>query len=1066
MVSTLKPKVIIVLMIFAVAIVFAVVYVNFLNTKQLIHQTIIAQRPLIEEAVVRSFSHADRVYRILEERLNREMEDYSKVMLAKYATNPDVLSWDLKALREQFQGYHIYIIDADLIVIHTTSAEDLGLDFKRYKTVAPVLRERLNGSTFMVDRIDSSIQSGSPMKFSYMPTPDHRYLLELGIPVTEFYPQLLGLDIDTIVTEMIEEYSPVRNIMVYKVRPDGYPAEAINRVGDARERLQSIRTNRASAREAVQGQKPVEICRRDIKQKTDLCYHYIPLLRQKDGVTDFWNSFLLEITFDNRELVAHLGLEVRRFIINSVLFFLVVGILLLLSVLLLRQVGRIIYRLHAIINNTSEGFVALDTEGRIADLNKSFHTMLAQRRDDLIGRRFEDFHAEKPPVAAEKKAPATNQVHQRFEMNAVLPEGQQRCILINETRVFDNRGRITYHFAFATDITDRKKIEAALKASEEHNRSIVRAIPDIIIQFDAQGVYNDIIAPSDALLFAPAKHLIGRKVTEAVPQNVANRFLETIQRVLAEDTIGFLEYDLEVPEGKRWFEGRIVPLRDDAVVAVIRDITDRKETEERLQTTFLQLKENERKAEAANRAKSVFISNMSHEIRTPLNAILGFSQLLGRNPELSPHHRRDIETINRSGQHLLSLINDILEISRIEAGRTELYDEPFNLPDIIDDIERMFRSRCEAKGLSLIIEPSENLPHTLSGDPGKLRQIFINLLGNAVKFTKQGGIAMRVRCITEGSSESVDEKPVRLIVEVEDSGIGIAEEDQQVLFQPFEQAADGHKAGGTGLGLAICSEYARLMGGDVTVRSRPGQGSCFRFEGLFRLSENGAVPKSAAPRWVIGVDGMTEEIRVLVADDQPENRAVLVTMLEQVGFTVQVATNGIEAIDAFNQFQPNVVLMDMRMPEMDGYEATRRLKADDRSRNVPIIAVTASVFEEGKQQVIEAGVDGFVRKPIKQPELFEVIGACLDLTFIYADTEPTETTTPDQPNGQSPVDLTTLPDDLITELRNAVAEGDMTRFTELLEPFEDEQTALVGQLRSLAESFAYDQLNTILGRHP
>jgi len=334
-----------------------------------------------------------------------------------------------------------------------------------------------------------------------------------------------------------------------------------------------------------------------------------------------------------------------------------------------------------------------------------------------------------------------------------------------------------------------------------------------------------------------------------------------------------------------------------------------------------------KQADAANLAKSEFLANMSHELRTPLNAILGFAQILEHDPLLTLQQAGHVRTITRSGVHLLKLINDILDMSKIEAGRTTLYETAFCLNDLLDDLEMMFRSRADAKGLQLLMERSEGVPSYVTADEGKLRQILVNLMGNAVKLTDAGGVTVRVRADSVEGKTVEGNESMRLVVEVEDSGPGIPEKDVDRIFDAFQQSDSGVKAGGAGLGLAISRKFVEMMGGQLTVTSQVGKGSCFRFGVLVKSAEDVSELEQTVPRRVVGLAPGTGPFRILVVDDIPTNRALLQALLQPLGFEIVEASNGVEALEIFDQWSPHAVLMDMRMPVMDGYEATRRIKS-------------------------------------------------------------------------------------------------------------------------------------------
>jgi len=365
-------------------------------------------------------------------------------------------------------------------------------------------------------------------------------------------------------------------------------------------------------------------------------------------------------------------------------------------------------------------------------------------------------------------------------------------------------------------------------------------------------------------------------------------------------------------------------------------------------------------AENASRMKSEFLANMSHELRTPLNAILGFTQLLGDDRNLTDSQREKVRVITRSGEHLLSLINDILDISKIEAGRMELHEAVFDLHQFVGDVRDMFEQRCRKKGLSLYVETLEGLPRYVRGDLGKLRQVLINLVGNAVKFTEEGGIGI----LAGGAGGAIR-------FSVRDTGRGIPPAELDLIMKPFVQASTTDHEGGTGLGLAISSRFVALMGGTLEVKSELGTGSEFSF--TLPLAESGEAPSPDPDEGLaISVDPEAR-IRVLVVDDQESNRLVLREMLERIGFQVDEAEDGRVAFDKATLTPYALVLMDIKMPVMDGYQAVARFKGDPRTKSIPVFALTASAFSHDEKRIEEAGFDGFLAKPFKRSSLHALI---------------------------------------------------------------------------------------------
>ncbi len=385
------------------------------------------------------------------------------------------------------------------------------------------------------------------------------------------------------------------------------------------------------------------------------------------------------------------------------------------------------------------------------------------------------------------------------------------------------------------------------------------------------------------------------------------------------------------------------------------------------------------RAEAANEAKSVFLANMSHELRTPLNAILGFSRLMMRSAA-APQEHESLGIINRSGEHLLQLINDVLDMSKIEAQRTSLTPVAFDLRALLGDIVAMLGDRAVAAGLHLSIDATDDLPVHVRCDHMKLRQILINLVGNALKFTREGGVVIRV--------ERLDAEPAsaRLVFLIEDSGAGIAEADLERIFQPFEQVAAPGENKGTGLGLAIARQFAEMMGGNLTAQSRVGVGSTFRLELPVEIVAAEELPgPTNETRPVLGLAPGQPRYRILVAEDNPESRMLLVRELSSLGLDVREATNGAEAVAVFEQWHPQLIWMDWRMPIMSGLEATRRIRTLPGGTETRILGLTASAFEERGEEFRQAGCDDYLRKPYRIGEVLEAMTQALGLQYRYAE---------------------------------------------------------------------------------
>jgi len=456
-------------------------------------------------------------------------------------------------------------------------------------------------------------------------------------------------------------------------------------------------------------------------------------------------------------------------------------------------------------------------------------------------------------------------------------------------------------------------------------------------------------------------------------------------------------------------------------------------------------------AEIANKSKSTFLANMSHELRTPLNGILGYTQILKRDKTLSDHQQSGISVIHRSGEHLLTLINDILDLSKIEADRIELYPTDFHLDDFLKDIVDIFQMRVKQKEISFIYEKLSHLPTAVHADEKRLRQVIINLLSNAVKFTMEGGISFKV---------GYHNKKIRF--QVDDTGAGISADDIKYIFQPFRQVGDKEaRAEGTGLGLSITKRLVEMMGGELQVESTLGKGSTFWMELDLPVAKGFMKEDKNKEPIILGFEGQSKKI--LVVDDKEANRAVLVNLLRPLGFEIIEAINGRECIDKTMYYEPDMILTDLVMPVMDGFEATRQIRQIPEIKDVIIIMISASVFECYQEQSLDAGCNGFLPKPIKVEDLLEQLEKHLNLRWIYEQSQIEEKPEQEIESAQNTNALILPNSEQMAILSNLAKIGDLESIVKTLHKFEQtnaEISLFANQIYKLAEQFearkAYD----------
>ena len=617
----------------------------------------------------------------------------------------------------------------------------------------------------------------------------------------------------------------------------------------------------------------------------------------------------------------------------------------------------------------------------------------------------------------------------------------------------------------------RQRAEKALAESETMYRSLVAAMAEGIVFQAADGTVTAVNPAVERIAGYAAGQMIGSDPNwdairedgtpfpgELHPSMVTLRTGEPRSNVVM---------GIHRPDGTLvWLSINSQPLisagetKPYAVVTTFHDITERRRAVEELRHSKDRLEETVQQrtavlrlacdaAETANKAKSVFLANMSHELRTPLNAILGFSSMLQHELDLNQGQHEKLDIINRSGEHLLTLINNVLEIAKIEAGRVQLDIAPFDIGAMVRDVAEMMQMRALEKGLWLRVDQSSAFPRYVKGDEARLRQVLINLVANAVKFTNRGGIDLRLSVTDNGRRH--------LVMEVEDTGPGIGAEDRKRLFKPFVQLGEAGTQKGTGLGLAISRQFVELMGGTIGMVSTPGKGSIFRVEvPVGTVTEAGiaaAVSEGAEKvRQVTGLAPGQPLYRILIAEDQLENQMLLDQLMSRIGLEVKVAENGQECVKLFQEWHPHLIWMDRRMPVMDGMEATRTIRELPDGKDVKIVAVTASVFTEQQQEMLDAGMDDFVRKPYRPEEIYNSLAKQLGVRYVYRAAEAVAEASPAAAiTGR----LAALPAVTREELADALESLDSERIAATILQIGQADAELGRLLRRLAADFDY-----------
>lgn len=699
------------------------------------------------------------------------------------------------------------------------------------------------------------------------------------------------------------------------------------------------------------------------------------------------------------------------------------------------------------------------SSGRILEANPAAAQFYGYPINVLQSMSIEQINTLPPETLIREMAAALARECNRFEFQHRLASGELRDVEIHSTPITLNGRPLLY--SIIHDITERKQAEVALRESEAHLK--------IALETLQAGVWEHDLATGRVIWDARTCELFGlapdsgeMTISEAFsfihPDDLAVKLPVFQQAITTEDTWED-EYRYIRADGSiHWIYAACKIFRDDAGKAVRMlginfDITERKQSE-------VQLQKAKDAAEAASRAKSSFLANMSHELRTPLNMIIGFSQILTHDENLTQDQLNHLGIIKRSGEHLLTLINSVLDMAKIESGRTTLSKTDFNLYGLLFDIEALFRMQAKNKGLYLRFERTPDVPKHIMTDSVKLRQVLINIIGNALKFTHEGGIVVKV----------APHGKTTLLFSVEDTGPGITEDEFKNIFEPFAQTETGRMSReGTGLGLPISQKFVQLMGGDIKVDSTPGVGTIFTFNIRIRPADAPDIRRSQSISKVIGLEPGQPVFRILIVDDHVDNRHLLVKLLSPLGFDIREAENGQKAVEIWEQWKPHLIWMDIHMPVMDGYKAAGKIRkqmAESGKNKAPdfpiIIAISTDFLEDEYDIAVSSGCNDFMCKPFREHDIYDRMHRHLGIKFIYETVQEGEGKVENNAELMTKLEMseaiTGLPEKMRTDFLEVSEKADFDNAVYFTDKIRQHNSMLADELLKLINGFRFDLL--------
>lgn len=709
--------------------------------------------------------------------------------------------------------------------------------------------------------------------------------------------------------------------------------------------------------------------------------------------------------------------------------------------------------LSKLIQNSGSIVAVKDLEGKYEVINNTWSEVTGMRIEDVIGKT--DFEVFPKRIAEEftqndRRAISEDRVIEAEEF--LETENGMRYFISLKFPVKNYDGVIKGVCALITENTERKIAEMQLKKSEKRLRKLLESQTNYVIKTNLEGyfIYTNQKYLRDFDRIASGSKLIGSHILDFIVEYHHEEYKKVAQKCKNHPQKTFLvELDSPIHQEKvQTILWEFICFTDDIEGSEIQcmgiDITEQKLVEkERIAR---------REAEASNKAKNTFLSKMSHEIRTPLHAILGFSQILERDNSLNEYQTEKLQTISRSGKHLLMVIDDILDYSKLEYDQVSLKLTNFSIKNLLDDLYSMFQLRAREKDISYSVEISEDMPTFIHADEGKIRQVLVNVIGNAIKFTEIGHVRVSVYL----RKNKVESGSVVLGIKVQDTGPGMRSDEQKAVFDEFRQFEAGIKAGGSGLGMTISLKLTEIMNGEINVESTYGEGTTVSMEIPIIEVENTHISPMMKSE-ITGLNFYGREVTILVVDDNQDNRDTIRELLSPLGIQIVEAVNGKEAVEVFESVLPQLILMDVIMPVMDGYEASELIKKSKSGNETPIIAVTANVLEMVPSNPLRSYIDDYLQKPFMIEELLRVLARWLNV-----ETECTNVYSRNIHSVLTKEDLNVIPKNLLKLLVEALEAGDMDRFKKVVGQIKEIDKNISDTLFKLANKFDYEQLHKIL----